>query len=583
MNEKENVPNLTKSDTAGEESLQKIVMQDFDDARGYIKKKYLDTWRDCWKAYNNIRSKQSYYGTSNDFVPETFTIVESVKANIAGGKPKFDFVPVMEEQEQDTDILNALVDFYWSQNNMTQKTQNWVHDMLVYGNGIMMTSWEGDKVVYTNVPLTDFFVDPTATHLDHPDKPGYAKYAGRRYLISRNSLKNAKIVNPDTGEMEELYKNLDKIDAIDSQDDKLDKEQKEMNLGSQLERSDDEVEIIEYYTRKKKILIANRRTIIYNGDNPYKRDASTRTVEVEVDGRVQSSEVEVPAIKGFLPFSILRNYVDASLFYAKGDVENIIDRQEALNDVSSQKHDSLIYALTNMWQIDPQYQHLAEQIESIPGAVFPIPLGAMQPIEKQLVGQEADIEMRRIQEEMRRATAADEVVQGVSQQKGRVTATEVQAQMNQASQRFATKLTTLEDEGFAQLARITFWMIQIFVDTPMAVRIVGPDGVAWKDFDPTEYTGEYEPKVQLESTTKAVQAEEGQKFALVHQMYAQSPLVDQREMARLYFESMLDVSDAKLKKLLPEQPPMAQMMPMAPAPGIQNPGGVPSGPLPTAM
>lgn len=81
--------------------------------------------------------------------------------------------------------------------------------------------------------------------------------------------------------------------------------------------------------------------------------------------------------------------------------------------------------------------------------------------------------MFRIKEEMRRATAADEVIQGVSQDKGRITATEIQAQMNQASRRFSTKLTNLEDEGYAQLGRIIFKMVQIFVDQKIAVRMAG--------------------------------------------------------------------------------------------------------------
>src|SRR5690606_35706718 len=98
-------------------------------------------------------------------------------------------------------------------------------------------------------------------------------------------------------------------------------------------------------------------------------------------------------------------------FYAKGDVAVIIDRQETLNDISNQKQDNITYVLNNMWQIDPQFSHLADQIESLPGAVFPIPRGALNPIEKTVVTQEGDAEMMRIKDEMRRATAADEVIQ----------------------------------------------------------------------------------------------------------------------------------------------------------------------------
>ena len=597
MNEDKIAPELTEADKQQrrddtveqyESELVKLVNKDFKNARDYIKKFKQSIWDDAWSSYNGIRTKRGYDGIADDFIPETFTIVESIKANIAGGKPKFNFIPIREEQNQETEVINDLIDFYWDQNNMTEKVQDWVQDMLVYGNGIMMVSWEGDMPHMTNIPLRDFFVDPTATHMNRPGSPGYPKYAGYRFLTTVEELKNRKIVDPDTGEMKLLYENLDDIGEL-NEDDPTDKTVKEKLLGSTLPDKKGQVEVIVYYTRKKKIVIANRETLIYDGENPYKREKKTKKVTRIVDMQPMTTEVEFPEIKGFLPFAILRNYVDTSLFYAKGDVEVILPRQERLNDISSQKSDNLTYVMNNMWQIDPQYKHLAEQIESFPGAVFPLPQGALTAIEKQSIGADADNEMFRIKEEMRRATAADEVIQGVSQDKGRVTATEIQAQMNQASQRFSTKLTNLEDEGYAQLGRIIFKMVQIFVDQQMAVRIIGADGSQWRDFDPEEYSGEYEPKVQLESTTKAVRAEEGQKYALIHQMFAQSPYVNQFEFTKLYLEAMLDMNADKLKKLVvdPQQNP-APPMPtpdaaMRAGGGIQNPGGVPAGPLPVAQ
>ena len=139
-----------------------------------------------------------------------------------------------------------------------------------------------------------------------------------------------------------------------NEDDPTDKSVKEKLMGTTLSQDKSQVEILVYYTRKKKIVIANRDTLIYEGDNPYKREASKKTVTNIVDGIEMTTEVDIPEIKAFLPFAILRNYIDTSLFYAKGDVEVILPRQERLNDVSSQKSDNLTYTMNNMWQIDPQ-------------------------------------------------------------------------------------------------------------------------------------------------------------------------------------------------------------------------------------
>lgn len=558
-----------------------IVLEDFKEARDYIKNNYEEDWKDYWKCYNNIRTRIGYDGISNDFVPETFTIIESVKANIAGGKPKWMFVPLTEEQKQETTILNQMMDFYWEQNRMTQKTLNWVQDMLVYGNGVLMVSWETDMPRITNIPLQDFFVDPTATHMNHSEELGYPKYAGYRYLTDRDSLRKKKITDVETGEQTAYYKNIDNIPDYNSKWDKLDKDAKESFIGSTLGKDamKKQVECIVYFTKKKKIIVANRQTIIYEGENPYKRDARTEKVDVIQDGQVVQIDQEIPEIKPFLPFAILRNYVDGSLFYAKGDIAQIIGRQETLNDISNQKQDNITYVLNNMWQIDPQFAHLAEQIESVPGAVYPIPQGALTPIEKQMISGDADNEMFRIRDEMRRATAADEIVQGASQEKGRITATEVQAQVNQANQRFATKLTTLESEGYAQLGRIMFKMVQIFVTQEMAVRIIGQDGVEWRDYDPNEYSGEYEPHVELESTQKVLKQEEGQKYANAVQIVMNSPHVDQREFLRLYLHNGLDISDDVVKLILPENLAQPQMQGMEDMMGMGSPEQ--SGPLPT--
>lgn len=529
-------PKLTAADIARGEPLLGSVMGDFERARKYVETNYQEVWEDCFKAYNAIRTRRGYSGVADDFIPEIFSIVESLKAAIAGSKPKFKYMPLDEEQEQDTEVLNALVDYYWSCNNMTEKMLNWVGDMIIYGNGVFMVSWENDKPLIHHIPLSDFFVDPTATHINRPEERGYAKYAGYRYLTSIEQLKAKKMIDVETGEPVAMYKNLDLV-TDGSLGDADDKTRKEQLLGSTLgkDAAQHQVEIIEYYTAKKKIVIANRSVIIYEGENPFQREEKTVTGVALVDGQPVETKTVIPGIKGFLPFAILRNYTDSNLFFARGDVEVLIPMQEALNDTSSQKRDNLAYALNNMWQIDPRFKHLAEQIESMPGAVFPIPKGALTAIEKQDMSPAADTEISRLTQAMRTASAADAAVQGVAQKFSRTTATEIAAQLNQASTRFTTKVQNLEDEGFAQLARIIYKMIQIFVTKELAVRVIGKTGVAWKDYVPGKYTGEYQPRVVLEATARAEAEQMAQAVQVAAQFGMNNPMVNQEALLRKIF------------------------------------------------
>lgn len=555
----EETPKLTEADIARGEPLLSSVIGDFKRARKYVETNYQAVWEDCFKAYNAIRTRRGYSGVADDFIPETFSIVESLKAAIAGSKPKFKYMPLDEEQEQDTETLNALVDYYWSLNNMTEKLLNWVGDMIIYGNGIFMVSWEENKPVIHHIPLSDFFADPTGTHINRPEERGYAKYAGYRYLTSLEQLKAKKMFDIDSGEMVDMYKNLNLV-TEGSLSDADDKTRKEQLLGSTLgkDAAKHQVEIIEYYTARKKIIIANRSVVIFESDNPFQRKEKTQKEIHLVDGEPVETKRVIPGIKGFLPFAILRNYTDSNLFFARGDVEVLIPIQEALNDTSSQKRDNLAYALNNMWQIDPRFKHLAEQIESMPGAVFPIPKGALTAIEKQDMSPAADTEIARLTQAMRTASAADAAVQGVAQKFSRTTATEIAAQLNQASTRFTTKIQNLEDEGFAQLARIIYKCIQIFVPKELAVRITGKSGVTWKDFNPERFTGEYQPRVILEATAKAEAGQMAQATQVIAQFGMNNPLVNQEALLRKIFTSLLpDAPKDDIDELLtPPAPPM---------------------------
>lgn len=571
QNTKNTTPKVTKADLeAGEEKALANSLTDFRKARKYIQEHYESVWADCFKAYNSIRTKRGYAGVADDFVPETFSIVESLKASIAGTKPRFKYVPLQREQEQDTTTLNALVDFYWSCNNMTEKILNCVGDMIIYGNGVLMVSWENGKPLIQHIPLSDFFVDPAATHMNRPEEPGYPRYAGYRYLTSLDELKADKKVDVKTGEVTTKYKNLDQV-AGGVSSDEMDKDRKEQFIGSTFgkEAIGEQVEVIVYYTRNKRIMVANRKTVILDEANPYQRNAYTIPTMTEVDGEVVEGSKQIPEIQGFLPFAILRNYVDSNLFFARGDVEIILPTQEALNDTASQKRDNTAYALNNMWQIDPRFKHLAEQIQSAPGAVFPLPKGALSPIEKDDVSPAADTEIARLTQVMRTATAADAAVQGVSQKFSRTTATEVSAQLNQASMRFTTKVQNLEDEGFAQLARILYKMIQIFIDSDTAVRIVGKKGITWKTYKPGTYTDEYEPRVVLQSTADAENAALAQAMQVASQFSLQNPLVNQEAFMRAQYKVLFGkfLSEDEIEEML-----------TPPAPAIMGPDGAPIDP-----
>lgn len=541
-----------------DKTLQEVTKR-FNKARMYTESHYKKTWANAFKSYNGIRTIRGYAGQADEFVPETFSIVEALVSSYVKTKPRFKYWPLHEEQEQSVEALNGLVNYYWSINNMTDKMISWIKDMALYGTGVLAFSWLKDRPLIQNIPLNDFFVDPAARHINNPDEPGYPRYAGYRYLTSLEQLKSQMEVDVETGKVENKYKNLDKVYGANDGEE-MDKDIKEMLIGSTYGKDaiSEQVEIIDYWTEKKHVMIANRSVVILEEDNPYARKESTKELPMDLDGEIIPMKVKIPAIKGFLPFAVARNYVDTSLFYGKGIAEVILKTQELLNDTASQKRDNIAYVLNNMWQIEPRYQHLAERIQSAPGAIFPIPKGALTPIEKNDISPAADAEISRLTQQMRTAVAADAAVQGISQRYSRTTATEISNQMEQSDARTNVKMQSLEDGGLAQVGSILFKMIQLFVKEDTPVRMTDHNQITWQVYSPDVYFGEYQPKVVLESTADAEIAMLSQAMQTAAQFSLQNPLVNQEAFLRNMYKTLFSkyMTEDDINEMLTVPQPM---------------------------
>lgn len=457
-------------------------------------------------------------------------------------------------------------------NNMGLKNQEWVRDMLLYGTAVLGVEWRKGKPFIFNIPLRDFFVDPVSTGLVQTLTP--ARYAGYEYLQDKDVLKREKMYKVDSetgkGAWVKRYKDLDKAGKDDTgggangtpSNKGTDKQFKDMFMGSTLgdKATERQVHVIKMYDLMTGRLyeVANRKVVIYDEPTWCQREEITRKNTMNVDGEEVGYEESLDEIEPFLPFAVLRDYVDSSQFYGEGEMSLIFHDSELLNDYEAMQVDNNAYQNTPMYWVDPQFADLAPEIETIPGAVYPIPRNAMGALERPQLTTDLDNKEERILERMRRATAADEAIQGVSQT-GRTTATEVSTTLNQAQMRFSTKITNLESEGYAQLGLLIFKMVQIFVTKKTAVRIVGKNGIYFKDFDPWEYNGEWEAHVELDTTIKKKQMEVGQKDNQIYAIITDDPdhIFDPVEKKRWMMQKVdPNLSDEEFNKLLakPQQP-----------------------------
>lgn len=531
-----------KTEKKIDDTLQ-MVIDDFKSAWDYTSTSWQERWEDNYKLFNNVRVKKAYKGTTNTFVPMVYSTVETMNAALFGMKPKFAYLPPSNKQDQKTDILNGMVNYYWDKDQWSIKVINTGRNLFNLGTAIDYFMWDIDHPKMINIPLRDFFIDPLATSLEN------ARYCGRRYLCTLDELKSFEIIDPeDKSEDPKLikrFKNLDSIEAGSDAPEKTDKEEKDILYGSTLSKPENkQVEVIEYWTLEKTITVVNREVVAEDTKNWFLQRAET---------------LDIKNPKGMLPFADAHYVTDPSLFYSKGLTDFIADQQELLNDITNQNIDSISFILNQMYTLDPTFADLINQIENIPGAIYPFPKGALEPINQRSVPPEAFNERMNIKNEIRETTASNEVVKGVGQQNSGTTATEINAQVAGAGQRMNMIVTQVENGYFHRMAMIVFNMIRLYVTEPMMIRILGKDGARWEEFDPSEYRdGDYEPMVQLDISVQNQKTQQGNQVKELMAMFLNDPDVNQQELKKMVLQRSFDLDPDEVGQLMQVAPQMPQ-------------------------
>lgn len=533
-----------KEDQRQEQAAKKLtakdVVKEYENHWSYIMSVYYQRWQDAWNITNNNRISRGYEGVADTFVPLTFSIIESAKANVVGGRPKITFLPTTPEQTADTKVLDSSVMYVWDKGYYQQRVVDWVDQALTYGTGILMITWDVklDLPVPRLIPIKDFWIDPTASTIEMAEREGLP--CGYRYLTTAESLKSRKVVNPEYDDSKpesdsnqrivNLYDHaaIDKAGELTAQ--QTDASDKNMWQGSTLgdDAKTKQVEVIVRYCQDRKTEIINRKEIILE----------------------QDAEIE-----DMYPFSVLYDFKDPSLFYGRGHVDILKQRQEELNDVENQDTDNMSFQLDSVKWVDPTYAHLIPEIVSGAGVVIPIPQNMMGELQRPAFNPKAHEKRQEIKDDMREAVGAGEILQGVPNQDNK-TATEVNAVQLNAGKRFDVMIQQMETGGFQRLAKLMFKFMQRYADEELLVRTTGNKGVQFQKFLKEQYPGEWDPRVQLDASAKTEQAKAAALQGQMFEQYSQNPLINLMELTKLDMRKQYGLDDAEIEGLLssPGQP-----------------------------
>ncbi len=563
--DKQTSPKLTADD----------VVKEFNTHWKYIMAVYYQRWQDAWSITNNVRIHRGYEGVADTFIPLTFSIIEAAKANVVGGRPKITFLPTTDKQTADTKVLDSAIMYVWDKGYYQQRVVDWVDQALTYGTGILMVTWDTklDMPVPRLIPVKDFWIDPSATTIEMAEAEGLP--CGYRYLTTAEALKRRQVVNPDFDDAKPETKtnarivNLYDHAAIDKAGEftakQTDASDKNMWQGSTLgdDAKTKQVEVIVRFCQGRKMEIINREEVI---------------LDQEAD------------IEDMYPFAILYDFKDPSLFWARGHVDILKQRQEELNDVENQDTDNMSFQLDSVKWVDPTYAHLIPEIVSGAGVVIPIPQNMMGELERPAYNPKATEKRQEIKDDMREAVGAGEVVQGVQNQDQK-TATEINAVQLNAGKRFDVMIQQMETGGFQRLAKLMFKYMQKYADKELLVRTAGSKGIRFEKFLKEDYPDDWDPRIQLDASAKTEQAKAAALQGQMFEQYAQNPLINLLELTKLDMRKQYGLDDTEIEQLLsnPGQPgepqaadgqaaPEAAMGAMPPM-GAPAPGAVPPMPM----
>lgn len=500
--------------------------------------------------------------------------VNTIVASLFNSNPTVKYIPNRADQDDETDILNDVYQDFARRDGWALKNKINGRQGVITGNYFAYYEWQPDDnggyVHKEIVPIRDAIIDPNAHNL------GDAEYVGRRFFASKKSLEEATIYNPETGKVEKRYKDLDDVEdgaGVGGVDSESDKAKKDEALGSVSPDRASQVEILEIWTHKKVVVIANRKKVIEERENPYYTLSKSRYEQRKIEHEIERlQKLQETAGKedigpfdeefneqnaGLIPFAHGCEYPDVSLVYGSSDVDIIADEQELLNTLTELNIEAVLYQLFPERRIDPKFADRIDDLDPAPGKVYPLPIGAMDWQNPPTIPTNAFAERNNLKGEIREAASVSEISKGITSTDS-TTATEIKAMLGQADVRIREKADNLAQGFFMQEATIVFRLLQLYADDEYMVRTVGEDGINWEKVDMARFKGEYTPMVTLDVQAQLEKSEKQEAYTNAFQMIIADPTNNLTAAKEIMYPKMMpDLSQEEIERIItPEQPPM---------------------------
>ncbi len=518
-------------------------------------RQYGALWQDCFRRYRS-RPEGPREG-SNLFVPYTFMQAEVIKARLEESlfaqRPYISALPREGGDTEQAEKMQLLLDWQLNERMDLPRllSEEIAAGIVIYGTGVVYTGWqvrtrqvrrgrwgqqpllddrgqplrdeqgrpltcavqesdEEREVIYddpvvANIPLTDFFVDPTA------DTVAKARFCGHREYVTRERLREL--------EREGLYR----IDW----DDLKPLEEKRPDDSFEPEEAQGLYLLHHYWEDDRRLVFLNRQQCVCAGGNPFWH--------------------------GMKPYDKCCYAPVPGEFYGMGVPELLAGLQDELNTARNQRIDYNSLSLRRMWKLRRGCGLTGRDLLWRQNGVLQVEnMDDVQEINVQPLPGDAFAHEAGVKQDMQDVTGCYDILMGVGY--ANETATTTVTRDNNASLRFKSAVRATIKDLLLPIAGKCLALDQQFLDQERALRLVGRPLDELFRVSPEELAGDYDVIYCGTATESLANRERNRERVLQAYSLALSDpayLRDDQARLKLFRKALLALGLSDAEELLP--------------------------------
>ncbi|MBR5430485.1 MAG: hypothetical protein IK116_08190 [Firmicutes bacterium] len=483
---------VSEKKALGKQEEQRILER-ISDAEQWRDREYGALWQDCFRRYRS-RPEGPREG-SNIFVPYTFMQAEVIKARLEESlfaqRPYISALPRAGGDAEQAEKMQLLLDWQLNERMDLPRliSEELAAGVVIYGTAVAYTGWqvrtrrvrrggwearpltdrrgrplldetgaaltapvqvaqERQEVIYddpvvANIPLTDFFTDPTADTVEK------ARFCGHREYVTRETLSDLE----RQGKYRVDWESLKPLEEKRPEDSFEPEEAKGLFL------------LHHYWEDGRHLVFINRQQCVCAEDNPFWH--------------------------GMKPYDKCCYAPVPGEFYGMGVPELLAGLQDELNTARNQRIDYNSLSLRRMWKLRKGCGLTGRDLLWRQNGVLQVEnMDDVQEINVQPLPGDAFAHESGVKQDMQDVTGCYDILMGVSYVNE--TATTTMTRDSNASLRFKTVVRALIKDLLLPIAAKCLALDQQFLDEERALRLVGRPLDELFRVSPQELLGDYD-------------------------------------------------------------------------------------------